>query len=177
MLCDCAHYWNQKRMSEPYDWRLRCLRTYWLSCDHSINKYAIIIRESMTYINRNVVLQTFMRRNSVYIGFIIAGAFAGERVCVFVWLWTSIDSACWSRKNFLLLYGVVDLIGRAWCVQLLNGAADSLWESNNKGVRATMHDILIRVCFWFCNMCVAHAETVQAHGKGPSLGRIVSQRC
>eukprot|EP00890_Picochlorum_soloecismus_P005935 jgi/Picsp_1/6342/NSC_03691-R1_protein len=39
--------------------------------------------------------RTFMRRNSVYLGFIIAGAFAGER--------------------------------------LLNGAADSLWESNNKG--------------------------------------------
>lgn len=49
--------------------------------------------------------------------------------------------------NKVRLYSVANLIGRACFVQLLNGAADSLWESNNKGVRAHIHHILIRVHF------------------------------
>jgi hypothetical protein len=79
-------------------------------------------------------LQTFMRRNSVYFGVIIGGAFIGERVRARSHLATdrrpplSLFPLCWLSSK---LHNFGDLF---LALQAVHSVFDSLWESNNKGV-------------------------------------------
>ena len=95
-------------------------------------------------------LQTVMRRNSVYVAFILGGAFVGEKVrrflpwgCLISWLPPPSPpppppplSLHPRRMPSWLVPASPPLLHHA--MQLLTGALDQAWENNNKGVRVLL---------------------------------------
>jgi Ubiquinol-cytochrome C reductase, UQCRX/QCR9 like len=78
-----------------------------------------------------------MKRNSVYIVFILGGAILGERVSHAVpsHLWTSAMHVICVPSS--MDHGTVPSFSfwASTCFQAVNGAFNRAWEENNKGVR------------------------------------------
>ena len=83
-------------------------------------------------------LQIFMRRNSVYVAFILGGALLGERVSLLLSLQPLClqTDACTAQRavQWTSHCGLWRLIPIVTLLQVLNGAFDRMWENNNKGV-------------------------------------------
>ena len=72
-----------------------------------------------------------MRRNSVYVAFILGGALAGEKVCAVDHTLTVFNFQSFAARG-----------SDACCLrlQIVNSSFNTAWESNNQGVR---HDLLL----------------------------------
>jgi len=93
-----------------------------------------------------------MRRNSVYVTFIIAGAFLGERVRYFIFLFNL--GNCFLK--FFLLRNFSN-----W-LQAVDYGVHKLWETNNVGVMKLLDSILNLIAIYVsCRViCCLFSETI-----------------
>jgi len=94
-----------------------------------------------------------MRRNSVYVTFVIAGAFLGERVRYFIFFFNL--SNCF--PNFILLRDFNN-----W-LQAVDYGVHKLWEANNVGVMKLLESILNLIAIYVsCHViCCLFSETIK----------------
>lgn len=117
-------------------------------------------------------LQIFMRRNSVYVAFILGGALLGERVSLPSDLQSLCQQtdACTAQRavQWTSHCGLWRLIPTVTLLQVLNGAFDRMWENNNKGVSLCagsadprpMHAWQLQKCAYYAISCILRGNVI-----------------